>query len=358
MKLFGKKLSFGISLLISIVMFSAFAAAVFNTITWFDGSTTQMILKGSSADFDVTVDSFDPGAAFRIDLFDANDNLIKNLKTGVTDSAGFFDERLTVGPGGYGNVGGTFYIRVYSSEGSGLQFNEDVDKLTLNVLNFRPFIFSLPNVSFEEGNTASLSLDNYVFDFDDSLSSLTWQAFGNVNVIVSVDPLTHVATFSSVSGFTGSENLVFVVTDPSGQSDSANVLVSVSPLTSPPTSGKAKKKAKVHEVEVGYFGDGLFEIDNVADKVKDLTVRIAVEAGEDTITDVSNMELNRNDVVYKAVDLSGLKPGQYLARVDLNHEDSSVEDTVYFIVDVASENESATSASASQYGDAKEAFYY
>ena len=107
--------------------------------------------------------------------------------------------------------------------------------ITVNPVNDPPVASGIPDVSFTEGGSDnSIDLDNYVTDVDNTPAEITWTRSGATNVIVSIDPDTHVVTLTAVAGWTGSETIIFTGTDLGGLSDSDDSKVTVNPAA-PPT---------------------------------------------------------------------------------------------------------------------------
>jgi len=93
----------------------------------------------------------------------------------------------------------------------------------------------IPDVVMKPGETNDkLILDDYVVNTSLPPSLLGWShSGGGGNVFVNINPETHRVTFSSRSGFTGMEKIVFRVTDGSySGKDSMNVIVSYAPKIS------------------------------------------------------------------------------------------------------------------------------
>ena len=128
-----KQIRFSLFSVATVILLGVLAIAVVNTAMWENNSNSITIVKGDSAYFDVSVNSFDPGASYSIDLYDDQGVLVNNLRTGVTDASGFYTERVNVTPTDYNSLGGLFYVIVNSNEGSGLTYSVDTDTLILNI---------------------------------------------------------------------------------------------------------------------------------------------------------------------------------------------------------------------------------
>lgn len=84
---------------------------------------------------------------------------------------------------------------------------------------------SLPDITFDIGDTRNLILDNYVNDADDSDSTLTWTYSGNTHVNIVINSITHIATFTASQECT--ETITFTVSDNEGNTDSDSIIVTV-----------------------------------------------------------------------------------------------------------------------------------
>lgn len=93
-----------------------------------------------------------------------------------------------------------------------------------------PVISGLPPVTFESGTSdKSTDLDLYVTDKDTPASNITWEVRNNFNVNVEIDSITHIVTFTSRKGWTGTEALVFVAIDQEENDDVQTLTVTVTP---------------------------------------------------------------------------------------------------------------------------------
>ncbi|MBW2999977.1 DNRLRE domain-containing protein, partial [Candidatus Woesearchaeota archaeon] len=86
----------------------------------------------------------------------------------------------------------------------------------------------LTSVSFPEGLSYTLNLDDYVFDADTDAQDITWTVSSDNFVNVEIDPSTHIATISQKDlNWIGSDIILFTATDPEGSSDSDMLTVHV-----------------------------------------------------------------------------------------------------------------------------------
>jgi hypothetical protein len=109
--------------------------------------------------------------------------------------------------------------------------------ITVTPVNDPPVVSDIPNVTFpEDGSDSSIDLDNYVSDVDNTDAEMTWTFTGNVNIIVSINPTTHVVTFTAPANWFGQETITFRATDPGGLWDEDATIVTVTSVNYPPTA--------------------------------------------------------------------------------------------------------------------------
>jgi len=109
--------------------------------------------------------------------------------------------------------------------------------ITVTPVNDPPVVSDIPNVTFpEDGSDSSIDLDNYVSDVDNTDAEMTWTFTGNVNIIVSINSVTRVVTFTAPANWFGQETITFRATDPSGLWDENTTIVTVTPVNDPPVA--------------------------------------------------------------------------------------------------------------------------
>jgi hypothetical protein len=107
--------------------------------------------------------------------------------------------------------------------------------ITVNPENDPPVVSDIPDVTFpEDGSDSSIDLDDYVSDVDNTDAEMTWTFTGNVNMIVSIDPVTHVVTFTAPANWFGQETITFRATDPGDLWDEDATTVTVTSVNDPP----------------------------------------------------------------------------------------------------------------------------
>lgn len=101
----------------------------------------------------------------------------------------------------------------------------DEDSLHMQVASHPPLWDNLGEVLVPSGGIRQLDLNEWVADVDNPDSELTLSLTGLVQVGVVVDPVSHVATFSAPSGWTGVEWALAHAQDPDGNTDTDSLLV-------------------------------------------------------------------------------------------------------------------------------------
>ena len=111
---------------------------------------------------------------------------------------------------------------------------------TLRVANVNdsPVVSDIPDQTIDEGGSfATISLDDYVRDVDNTDVEMTWTVLGNTALTVSIDT-SRVATIEIPSAdWYGVETITFTATDPDSLSDSDDATFTVNPLPSAAPTG-------------------------------------------------------------------------------------------------------------------------
>ena len=116
--------------------------------------------------------------------------------------------------------------------GSNVELN-----LTANSTNQAPVVTDIPNQTIAEGSSfATINLDNYVSDVDNTDAQMTWTFSGNVALTVSI--VNRVATINipDVNWF-GSETITFRATDPGSAWDDDPATFTVTSVNDLPVAG-------------------------------------------------------------------------------------------------------------------------
>ncbi|NQV09453.1 putative Ig domain-containing protein, partial [Candidatus Woesearchaeota archaeon] len=131
-------------------------------------------------------------------------------------------------------------------------YNYQTYTLTVNSFNDGPVISYIPDVIFDEDESDNIDLDDYVEDPDNTDSEITWEYFGNININIEVDDITHVATFTTEQDWNGEETLTFTATDLGGMNDSVNTTVIVMPVNDAPIITSTPITAAIENIQYTY----------------------------------------------------------------------------------------------------------
>ncbi len=113
--------------------------------------------------------------------------------------------------------------------------DSDQATFTITPVNDSPIVSDIPNQTINEGGSfATIALDDFVSDSDNSDSEITWSYSGNTELTVAIDG-NRVATISTPNNsWAGSETITFTATDPSNASDSDQATFTVSSVNDSP----------------------------------------------------------------------------------------------------------------------------
>ncbi len=108
----------------------------------------------------------------------------------------------------------------FTATDTDLESDSDAATFTVTAVNDPPVVSNIPDQTIDEGQTfATINLDDYVSDVDNTDAEMTWTYAGNTQL--TVDITNRVATITvPASGWNGSETITFTATDPGLLSDS------------------------------------------------------------------------------------------------------------------------------------------
>ncbi|MCX6836154.1 MAG: tandem-95 repeat protein, partial [candidate division Zixibacteria bacterium] len=117
----------------------------------------------------------------------------------------------------------------------GLLFASDPATFTVTAVNDAPVVTDIPNQTLAEGSTfATIALDGYVSDVDNTDAQMTWTYSGNNVLTVSID-INRVATITIPDiNWNGSETITFTATDPGLLADSDPAVFTVTAVNNGP----------------------------------------------------------------------------------------------------------------------------
>jgi len=115
------------------------------------------------------------------------------------------------------------------------------DSLTVPVrvlpVNDPPVIEGLLDATIERGSAYQFNIMNYAYDVDGDPLTITWDPPEHLDIVLEGT----VVTIMGKSGYIGSEQVVFTVTDPSGLADSDLMYVTITPAKNPPVWSRIPK---------------------------------------------------------------------------------------------------------------------
>ncbi|MEK7399048.1 MAG: Ig-like domain-containing protein, partial [Candidatus Poribacteria bacterium] len=117
----------------------------------------------------------------------------------------------------------------------------DTVKFTITPINDPPVASDIPDQTVEEGKPfASVKLDDFVADPDNTDAEITWSVTGNVNVTVTIG-VDRVAIIGVKDAeWNGNETITFTAKDPGGLSASDSAKFTVTPINDPPVVSDIK----------------------------------------------------------------------------------------------------------------------
>lgn len=92
------------------------------------------------------------------------------------------------------------------------------------------------SIVFNEDEVYTMFLDTLAHDSDDDSTTLSWSGYStNENIIVAIDDsVTRTLSIQGTKDYFGSGEVVFIITDPQGATDSLQVGVTILPINDPP----------------------------------------------------------------------------------------------------------------------------
>jgi len=126
----------------------------------------------------------------------------------------------------------------FGGKSSNNNYTVDIGYIPSSALNYPRLNSNIPD-GFASG---SLDLDDYFEDLNGGI--LTYSVTGNTSINVTIDPTTHIITWSPMDGFTGSEEIIFIAeTIESAQTSSNSVILTVK------AAGEVNNPPKLHYIE-------------------------------------------------------------------------------------------------------------
>ena len=140
-------------------------------------------------------------------------------------------------------------MNVSVSDGNG---GSDFSNFTLTVtnVNYPPVVTDIPDQTIAEGSTfATITLDDYVSDVDNTDAEMTWTYSGNSQLTVSI--VDRIATITIPNAdWNGAETITFNATDPGGLWDDDAAMFTVTAVNDPPVITTIDDTTAVEDVIV------------------------------------------------------------------------------------------------------------
>ncbi len=113
-------------------------------------------------------------------------------------------------------------------------FDSDDATFTVTAVNDPPVVTDIPGETIAEGGSfATIALDDYVSDADNTDAEMTWTYSGSTDLTVSI--VNRVATITTPNAeWSGSETITFTATDPASAFDSDDAIFVVTAVNDPP----------------------------------------------------------------------------------------------------------------------------
>lgn len=220
-------------------------------------------------------------------------------------------------------------IITFTAEDTEGSTDKDDATFAVTAVNDVPVVGDIPDQSVSEGeNFVSFDLDDYVFDVETPDASIVWSYSGNVEMTVSIDPVSHVVLVSYPGGeWSGSDTIVFSALDdgdgvngPESASDSA--LFSVGAVNDPPVAND--DSASCVEDEFVWI-DVLANDTDIDGSINPLTVSIGIQPTDGSI----NVNTTTGEIQYiPDDDYNGIDSFTYTVRDDLGEVSNQATVTI------------------------------
>ncbi|MCZ6679992.1 MAG: hypothetical protein O7E52_22395 [Candidatus Poribacteria bacterium] len=127
----------------------------------------------------------------------------------------------------------------------------------------------------------SLDLDLHVQDTNNTPEQLSWEASGNANVIVNINPTTHIVAFRAVEDWIGKETITFTARDPEGNATSRRLEVQV--VSPPIIRSEGPIFLRVNETREVNLNGFVSDLDSPASEIQWVITRGTPFAGVEVI---------------------------------------------------------------------------
>src|SRR3989344_9354289 len=129
----------------------------------------------------------------------------------------------------------TFAISTHTGNNGLMYF--DYDNFNIYRLNSVPNLTLIPDQTWDEDTSLTINLTNYSSDLDGD--NINWSYSALINIVVTIDNSTGIATLIPNTDWFGTESVVFTATDGIDSIDSNSITLVVNDIAepSPPSSG-------------------------------------------------------------------------------------------------------------------------
>ena len=185
-------------------------------------------------------------------------------------------------------------VITFTATDPGLLFDEDDATFTVTAVNDAPVVTGIPDQTILEGASfATIYLDSYVSDVDDSDESLIWSYSGNTDLTVNI--VDRVATITIPDAdWNGSETITFKASDPDELWDDDDAIFAVTGVNDAPVVSDIPDQTVAEGASFTTINldDYVFDIDDSDEDLDwsfsgntDLTINIVEQVATITIPD-------------------------------------------------------------------------
>ncbi|MGD9489361.1 MAG: Ig-like domain-containing protein, partial [Calditrichaceae bacterium] len=161
----------------------------------------------------------------------ADTELTWQFGNGANITTQFVNDSLTITP--TSDWFGTDSFMVIAKDPTNLS-DTTYQVVSVSGINDAPVVTDIPDQTIAEGaGFATINLDNYVSDVDNTDGEMTWTTSGETDLTVTID-INRVATITIPADWNGAETITFTATDPGALSDSDAATFTVTAVNDAP----------------------------------------------------------------------------------------------------------------------------
>ncbi len=178
-------------------------------------------------------------------------------------------------------------------------YDEDGATFSVTAVNDPPVVNGIPNQTILEGSTffATINLDNYVMDVDNTDLEMTWSFSGNTQLSVSI--LNRVVTIGVPdANWNGAETITFRATDPGDLFDEEAAIFTVTAVNDPPVNTIPGTQSTLINQELVFEEASLISIDDLDVSETPgamLQVSLIVDHGSLTLSQITGLLFTSGD---------------------------------------------------------------